>query len=76
MGYAPDLSDVEIEQMGRDPFLIGCGRALPDRMVVTREVSRPSAQRANRKVPDVRKTMGLVSITDFELWRVLAFSIK
>ena len=38
-GYAPDLDDVEIEKLGRDPFLIA--HALSDtlnRIVVTTEV--------------------------------------
>ncbi len=75
VGYAPDLTDVEILAVGRDPFLIAASITQPGRVVVTREVSRPSAQRANRKVPDVCRSLGVVSITDFELWRVLAFKI-
>lgn len=74
-GYAPDLSDVEILNVGRDPFLVAAAIKAPDRVVVTREVSRPKAQRANRKVPDVCATMGITCINDFELWRVLNFRI-
>jgi hypothetical protein len=76
VGYAPDLTDVEILKFGRDPFLIAAAAFAPGRVVVTREVSRPTAQRANRKVPDVCKSLGVRSITDFELWRELAFAIK
>jgi hypothetical protein len=75
VGYASDLTDVEIVTLGQDPFLIAACVSQPGRVVVTREVSRPSAQRANRKVPDVRRALGLASMTDFELWRVLAFKI-
>ena len=53
-GYSNDLTDEEIEKVGRDPFLIAY--ALADsgsRCVVTTETSRPRRQRANRKVPDV-----------------------
>lgn len=74
-GYAPDLNDVEILSVGRDPFLVAAATKAPDRVVVTREVSRPKAQRANRKVPDVCGTVGVTCINDFELWRVLDFRI-
>jgi Domain of unknown function (DUF4411) len=42
-GYAPDLNDNELLQMGRDPFLIAYAMASPkDRCVVTNEVSAPT----------------------------------
>lgn len=74
-GYAPDLDDVEIETIGKDPFLIAAARAAPDRVVVTKEVSKPSKTRANRKVPDVCKDLGIVAINDFRLYSVLKFTI-
>jgi hypothetical protein len=74
-GYAQDLTDVEIEKIGKDPFLIAAALAEPDRVVVTREVSKPSTIRAGRKIPDVCASFGLLAINDFELWRRLAFSI-
>jgi hypothetical protein len=74
-GYAPDLTDVEIEKIGRDPFLIAAAMAAPDRAVVTREVSKPKRQGANRKVPDVCRILGVPVITDFQLYRILNFSI-
>lgn len=73
-GYAPDLNDKEIEVIGRDPFLIA--HALLDqsnRCVVTTEVSRPSAQRHNRKVPDVCNTVGVNCINAFDFVRRLDF---
>lgn len=75
-GYAPDLDDVETEKVGRDPFLIAAAMGGTGRVVVTREVSSPKKQRANRKVPDVCTTMDVECITDFELWRVLDFRIE
>ncbi|MBR0651758.1 DUF4411 family protein [Roseomonas terrae] len=75
-GYAPDLDDVELEKIGRDPFLIAAALGGPDRVVVTREVSSPKKQRANRKVPDVCVTMDVAWINDFELWRRLDFRIE
>jgi hypothetical protein len=74
-GYAPDLTDVEIEKIAKDPFLVAAAMAAPDRIVVTREVSKPKRQRANRKVPDICNVFGVPVITDFQLYRVLKFSI-
>ncbi len=39
-GYAPDLTDDELEELGRDPFLIAYGMASDDRCVVTTEASK------------------------------------
>ena len=73
-GYATDLHDDEIEKIGRDPFLIACALAdAADRTVVTIEVSRPTAQRANRKVPDVCQAVGVTSCGPFELNKALGF---
>jgi hypothetical protein len=74
-GYAPDLNDIELENLGRDPFLVAAALNGANRMVVTREVSRPNKQRANRKVPDVCATFGLSVLTDFALYRALHFRI-
>lgn len=73
--YAPDLDDVEVEKVGRDPFLIAAALQAADRVVVTREVSSPRKMRANRKVPDACAIAGVPSIDDFELWRRLDFRI-
>jgi hypothetical protein len=75
-GYAPDLTDVEIVKVGADPFLVAATKGRSDRVVVTREVARPNAQRANRKVPDVCLAFGIQCITDFHLWRLLNFRIQ
>lgn len=75
-GYASDLNDNEIEEIGQDPFLIGYALAdVANFTVVTKEVSAPSKQRANRRVPDVCKTFGIRSINDFEFYRELNFKI-
>jgi len=72
--YAPDLHDDEVEKIGRDPFLIAYALAnSEDRTVVTTEVSRPSAQRANRKVPDVCQAVGVKNCGPFELNKALGF---
>ena len=76
MGYAPDLNDVELLSLTRDPFLVAAALGGPDRVVATREVSKPKKQRANRKVPDVCATMRIECISDFELWRRLDFRVE
>jgi hypothetical protein len=73
-GYAPDLTDSELEQIGQDPFLVAY--AIPfgaDVTVVTREVARPSKKRQNRKVPDICKYFDARCITDFQLFHELDF---
>ena len=76
VGYAPDLNDSEIEEIGQDPFLIGYALAdITGFTVVTKEVSAPSKQRANRRVPDVCRTFGIRSINDFDFYRELNFKI-
>lgn len=72
-GYAPDLTDDQVEQIGRDPFLIAYGLAARDRCVVTVETSAPKKQRQNRKVPDVCRALGVACCDPFELNRVLGF---
>ena len=74
-GYAPDLNDVELERVGRDPFLIAYAlRAPQERCVVSNETSSPNRQRANRKVPDVCRALGTSSCNTFALLRALDFT--
>jgi hypothetical protein len=74
-GYSPRLSDTDILKVGRDPFLIATAMVSPDaRIVVTTEVSRPSAIGANRRVPDVCRTMGVLCVTPFQMQATLNFS--
>lgn len=74
-GYAPDLTDDELEEIGRDPFLIAYALANPDdRCVVTVEVSVPGKQRQNRRVPDVCNTFGVACQNPFQVYRSLGFS--
>lgn len=74
-GYANDLTEDEIELVGRDPFVIAY--ALMDaanRCVVTTEVSKPARTRHNRHVPDVCKTLGVNCCDTFAFTRQLDFS--
>ena len=73
-GYANDLSDIEIEKIGRDPFFIAYALANPiERSIVTTENSKPSRQRDNRHIPDVCKQFGIQSRNTYELTRLLDF---
>ncbi|MEL6341108.1 MAG: DUF4411 family protein [Myxococcota bacterium] len=70
--YAPDLNEVEIARLGRDPFLIAAGVETRG-TVVTREISKPSKKRANRLVPDVCDALGVNWINDHQLIRLMSF---
>lgn len=73
-GYAADLSDLEVNELGRDPFLIAYALAKPsERWVITNETSKPKRQRANRHIPDVCKTLRVNCENTFFLIRTLDF---
>jgi hypothetical protein len=72
--YAPDLNDNEIEQVGRDPFLIAYGLLDHNgRCIVSNEVSKPSKQRANKKVPDICRELSVPCCDTFAMLRRLGF---
>ncbi len=74
-GYAPDLTDDELIEIGKDPFLIAYALAkTAERCVVTVEVSAPSKKRQNRKLPDVCNHFGVNSQNPFQAYRSLGFS--
>ncbi len=73
-GYAPNLTDIEIEGIGRDPFLIAYALVDPNhRCVVTTEASKPKATRQNRRIPDVCADLNVQSINAFQFVRQLDF---
>ena len=75
-GYATDLTDGELVQIGRDPFIAAYALMGPNRVVVTKEASRPSKQRANKKLPDVCRAMGVSCMDDFQFYRERNFRIS
>ena len=76
-GYASNLTDDEVEQIGRDPFLIAYTlKDNENRCLVTTEVSKPSRQRANRHLPDVCTDLGVRCCNTFEFVRALNFSTR
>lgn len=73
-GYAADLTDDEVEKIGRDPFLISYSlRETAAHCIVTTEISRPRRQRANRHIPDVCSDVGVRSCDTFTFIRELDF---
>ena len=73
-GYADDLTDEEIERVGRDPFLIAYALAeVQNRCVVTTERSKPTRVRANRHIPDVCNDLSVRWCDTFALIRELDF---
>jgi hypothetical protein len=60
--YGEYLSETDLIKIGQDPFLIAAALGYADRCVVTAELSKPKALRANRKVPDICNDCGV-------LWR-------
>ena len=73
-GYGDNLTEVDLEKIGSDAFLIAYALAERDRVVVTKETSRPKKVGGNRKIPDVCNTLNVDCINDFELYRRLNFS--
>ena len=73
-GYAPDLTDDELIEIGQDPFLIAYALARPtERCVVTVEVSKPGKKRQNRRIPDVCQQFGVQCQNPFQAYRALGF---
>ena len=76
VAYAQDLTDDELDEAGRDPFLIAYGLMGPDRSIVTKETSKPGKLRGRRKVPDACDIMGLLWMPDFRFYRERHFHIQ
>lgn len=73
-GYGTDLTDVELETIGKDPFLIAYALVKPaERCVVTAEASSIKKQRQNRKIPDVCKDLGVPCCNPFAMNKRLGF---
>jgi hypothetical protein len=73
-GYGSDLDDVDIEKIGRDPFLISYARQeISSRCIVTTEVSKPNKNGSNRHIPDVCDQLQILWCDPFEMYRRLDF---
>jgi hypothetical protein len=73
VGYADDLTDVEVEKIGRDPFLISYGFVDPNRCIATTEISKPSRTRHNRQIPDVCAALSVSWCGPWDLNKSLGF---
>lgn len=72
----PKLSDVQIEKIGRDPFLISYALAdLGNIIVVTTENPKPSiTEPSNKKIPDVCDKLKIKRMHTFKFIKELGFS--
>lgn len=73
-GYADNLTDDEVEKLGRDPFLISYALAGPDRCLVTTENSKPTKTRHNKKIPDVCVALKIQWCSPFRLYHDEGFT--
>ena len=74
--YARDLTDDELEEAGRDPFLVAYGIMGENRTIVTKEISKPTKVRGRRKLPDACDVMNIPWVTDFQFYRARNFRIS
>ena len=72
-GYAPDLTEVEIEAVGRDPFLIAYALADRDNRTVVTGEKRSNKQRQNRPVLSVCADFSVKSCDQWDFGRALDF---
>jgi hypothetical protein len=72
MTYCNDLQEAELEGLGADPFLMAAGLQI-GADIVSKEVSKPAAQRNNKKVPDICRALNIRCINDHSLIRELDF---
>lgn len=69
------LNEVEIEQVGQDPFLISYATVAPqDRTIVTFEVAAPNQRRGKRKIPDACAVFSIATCNIFDFIETLDFT--
>lgn len=75
-GTDPAFDDIQHTMYGQDPFLAAYALVDPEgRTVVTREKSKRSRRLGATKLPDACDDLGVNWINDFQLYRVLNFSV-
>jgi hypothetical protein len=75
-GYGADLTDDEVEHIGRDPFLVAYALNHQQRCVVTVEVSKPSKKRHLRHIPNVCNDLNVQCCDPFIFNKNLGFSTQ
>jgi hypothetical protein len=74
-GYAPDLNEAQLIEVGKDPFLIAHAASAPGaRTVVSFETSAPARLRQNRKIPDVCAQFGVPCVDLFAMVDALDYT--
>ena len=71
-----NLTDAELVEVGRDPFLVAHGLVCEDRVIVTNEVSMLSRVGSGRKVPDACDDCGMTWMDDFRRCREPDFRVN
>ena len=75
--YGENLTEMDIKKVGADPFLIASALEYPEcRIVVTHEVSQPSKEGANRKVPDICDQLDVKWMSTIDFIKKLNFKTK
>ncbi len=75
--YGENLTEMDIKKVGADSFLIAS--ALEDRecrIVVTHEISQPSKEGANRKIPDICDQLKVKWMSTIDFIKKLNFKTK
>ncbi|MRU15816.1 DUF4411 family protein [Roseovarius sp. A21] len=75
-GDHPDFTDGQLENIGRDAFIVSYGLADTSRVIVTKEVSAPKKRMGNRKIPDACNDCGVNWCTDWDMYSALDFNLR
>ena len=73
-GYGKNFTDVDLDGIGGDPFLIASALEDPKhRSVVTEEASKPTAQGVDRRIPDICRDLQVNCINILKFVKTLNF---
>lgn len=73
-GYTPNPTDHQVDEIGKDPFLMAYAlKDTENRCVVSTEKSKPSKKEHNRRIPDVCRDFGIPFADSFTMFRALNF---
>lgn len=72
-GY--EIENGDTSEIKNDAIFIAYAKRKPNRIVVTKEESKPDKKKKNRKIPDVCEKLGIKCINDFEFQEECDFRI-
>lgn len=72
----PRFSDISLENIQRDAFLVAYGLIANERIVVTKEVSARRSRLGKTKLPDACDDCGVPWHDDFRMHRELDFNLR